>query len=286
MIISAPVAIKKFNGGQGMTAKKKAVEVVPKESKEIVPVQNSREVNAHSLIMAAIDKSVPVDVLERLLAMREKIQKEQAEIEFREAISHFQSECPIIPKRKEVYDKNGKLRYRYAPIEDIVKAVQPYLAKNGLSYDIDTEPVEHGIMVVLTVSHVAGHQKVTKFSAPIQSDAYMSDPQKWASASTFAKRYAFCNGFGILTGDEDNDATICDDSAHKQAEKPVEKPIEKPMTMDQAKILFRSSITREMLEKRAIAIAKNRFSPEELKELKIVYAEMVKHFTDENNLEV
>jgi predicted nucleic acid-binding protein len=267
-----------------MTAKKKAVEVVQKESKEIVPVQNSREVNAHSLIMAAIDKSVPVDVLERLLAMREKIQKEQAEIEFREAISSFQSECPIIPKRKEVFDKNGKLRYRYAPIEDIVKAVQPYLAKNGLSYDIDTEPVQGGIVVVLTVSHVAGHQKVTRFSAPIQSDAYMSDPQKWASASTFAKRYAFCNGFGILTGDEDNDATICDDSAHKPAqEKPAETPPAKQMTVDQAKILFRSAITREMLEKRALAIARTPFNPDEMKELKEVYREMVKHF--ENNSE-
>ena len=34
----------------------------------------------------------------------------------------------------------------------------------------------------------------------------MSDPQKYGGASTYAKRYAFCNGFGILTADEDLDA--------------------------------------------------------------------------------
>jgi hypothetical protein len=64
---------------------------------------------------------------------------------------------------------------------------------------------------------------------------------------------------------------------------PVEKPIEKPMTVDNAKILFRSSISREMLEKRAIAVAKNNFNTDEMAELKAVYKEMVSHF--ENNSE-
>ena len=34
----------------------------------------------------------------------------------------------------------------------------------------------------------------------------MTEQQAHASASTFSKRYVFQNGFGILTGDEDNDA--------------------------------------------------------------------------------
>jgi hypothetical protein len=34
----------------------------------------------------------------------------------------------------------------------------------------------------------------------------MTTPQKFASALTFAKRYAFCNVLGILTGDKDDDA--------------------------------------------------------------------------------
>ena len=35
----------------------------------------------------------------------------------------------------------------------------------------------------------------------------MSQTQVEAAALTFAKRYAFCNAFGILTGDEDTDAS-------------------------------------------------------------------------------
>src|SRR5262249_52436437 len=36
--------------------------------------------------------------------------------------------------------------------------------------------------------------------------AIMSQTQVVAAALTFAKRYAFCNAFGILTGNEDTDA--------------------------------------------------------------------------------
>ena len=40
---------------------------------------------------------------------------------------------------------------------------------------------------------------------PIDKDGFMNTPQKFASALTYAKRYAFCNAFGILTADEDDD---------------------------------------------------------------------------------
>src|SRR3990167_3791525 len=36
----------------------------------------------------------------------------------------------------------------------------------------------------------------------------MNAAQKVASALTYAKRYAFCNAFGILTGDADDDARL------------------------------------------------------------------------------
>jgi len=37
------------------------------------------------------------------------------------------------------------------------------------------------------------------------SNPLTTQPQLVAGASTFSKRYAFCNALGILTSDEDND---------------------------------------------------------------------------------
>jgi hypothetical protein len=167
-------------------------------------------VDPQQLIMMAIEKGTSVDVLERLMAMSDKIKKDYAEQAFREAMSRFQAECPVIQKKRKVFEKDSttKVRYRYAPLDDIIKVVQPFISKNDLSYDIETVTTldPSAIKVTVSVFHVMGHSKQTSFSVPVDTNAFMSAPQRWASAQTFAKRYAFCNAFGILTGDEDNDA--------------------------------------------------------------------------------
>lgn len=179
------------------------------ETKEI-ELNGNLNVNPQALIKIALEKNVAIDVLEKLLSMRERLQAEQAEIEFRESMSGFQSSCPVIVKHKEIMDKNGRVRYRYAPLDDIVKQIKPLFEQYGLSYDIDTQTTSNppGISVTVKVCHKLGHSKTTSFQVPVDKDSYMSEPQKWASAQTFAKRYAFCNGFGILTGDEDDDTVI------------------------------------------------------------------------------
>lgn len=162
--------------------------------------------SAEALISQAIQKNVPVETMERLLAMRRELKAEYAKEEYDKAMSAFQAECPIIEKTKVVMNKDGRtVRYKFAPIESIVKQVQPFLKKHGFSYSINAK-VNGGITIVCKVTHEAGHSEISEFSVPIEKDAYMNEQQKVASASTFAKRYAFCNAFGILTGDEDDDS--------------------------------------------------------------------------------
>jgi hypothetical protein len=63
------------------------------------------------------------------------------------------------------------------------------------------------IKVALTAKHTSGHSEVTCVELPLGNETrIMSQTQVEAAALTFAKRYAFCNAFGILTGDEDTDA--------------------------------------------------------------------------------
>jgi len=59
---------------------------------------------------------------------------------------------------------------------------------------------------VIIVHHDAGHEEESSFSVPIDTESFMNAPQKVGSARTFAMRYAYCNAFGILTSDEDDDA--------------------------------------------------------------------------------
>jgi ERF superfamily len=203
------------------------------ESREIVPVAMAE---GERILMAAIDKNVAVDVMERLLKMRADLRAESAKERFDEALSGFQGDCPIIKKAKVVYNKGGAgVRYRYAPLESIVEQVREPLKKYGLSYSITAEITPDAwIAVSCKLTHLAGHSETSTFRVPIDKEAYMNDQQKVASALTYAKRYAFCNATGILTGDEDDDSNTNtkDEGASGKSESAVPKrekaPVAKP----------------------------------------------------------
>ena len=156
------------------------------------------------LIALAIEKGVSVETMEKLLAMRRELKQEAAKEAYFKALGAFQAECPVIEKTKAVKNKGGSVVYRYAPLESIVEQVRAILTKHGFSYNTDTSQSEQELTVMCVSHHVAGHSETTKIAVPIGSD-YMTAQQMVGSARTFAMRYAFCNAFGILTGDEDTD---------------------------------------------------------------------------------
>lgn len=170
--------------------------------------------NAEALIAKAIEHAVPIETLERLLALRDKLKAESATGAFFSALSRFQTDCPIIPKTKtaKITSSAGSYTYSYAPLEVIVARVGPLLERHGLSYRFETNLEDRGDttwqVATCLVHHVGGHAESSTFRAPIDAKARMNDMQKAASAVTYAKRYAFCNALGIVTGDEDDDGHL------------------------------------------------------------------------------
>jgi len=171
---------------------------------KLVPVEQS----AQGLISQAIDKGVSVETMEKLMTLQERWEKNQAKKAFDEAISNFQKSCPVIAKTKKVLNKDGRtIRYQYAPLEAIIEQIKGILSDNSLSYKWEVENKENAIRAIAIVSHIAGHSETSSFEVPIDKEGFMTAPQKYASALTFAKRYAFCDVLGISTADEDTDAT-------------------------------------------------------------------------------
>ena len=162
--------------------------------------------DADAILMRAVESGADISALERLIALREKIQAEEAQRAYFAALSQFQAKCPPIPKRREVRDRSGGVRYRYANLEDIVSTIAPHLEQCGLSFTIKTEMNPEGLKAICEIHHVMGHKEVSTFWVPIDEDSYMNDAQKAGSANSYAKRYALMNALGILTADDDDDA--------------------------------------------------------------------------------
>jgi hypothetical protein len=177
--------------------------------KEIAVIEEKKSPDeVMSLLIQAVEQKLPVETMERLFSLREKIKSEKAKEEFTKSLSNFQMECPEIPKTKKVLNKDGKtIRYQYAPLETIIKKIKKPLSDNGLSYNWSVENSEGMIEAKANITHILGHTESSSFSVPIDKEGFMTAPQKYASALTFAKRYSLINALGISTGEEDTDAT-------------------------------------------------------------------------------
>lgn len=164
---------------------------------------------AGALIQQAIVSQSSVETLERLMAMRRELKAEKGREAYFVALADFQAECPTIVKAKAVLnkpEKGGGVRYRFAPLDVIVGATKELLRKHGFSYVIKTKQDKDTVTAILVAHHAAGHEEETSLTVPIDHEAYMTEPQKVAAALTYAKRYVYCDAWGILTGEEDNDA--------------------------------------------------------------------------------
>ncbi len=164
------------------------------------------ETAVNTFITAAIEKNMPVETMEKLFNLRKEVKAEFAREAFMKAMASFQKDCPVIEKKNGVKNRSGNEIYKFANLGDIVSQVKEVLAKNELSYDFTTEDLKDFLNVTCTVTHALGHSKSSSFKVPIGTEEYMTDVQKYGARLTFAKRYAFCNALGILTGDEDTDA--------------------------------------------------------------------------------
>lgn len=208
--------------------KTKAITVAP--TQQMTEAERPYQINAEVLIASGIEKGVPVETMERLLAMRKELKAEWAKEQYDLAMATLQGELPEIKKSTDVKDKNDKKRYGYAKLEHIVAQTKEPISRNGFSYKTEIENDDKFLTARCIVTHKFGHVEVSTFTVPISNEDHMTEVQKFGARSTFAKRYAFCNAFGIITADNDVDGDV----------KGKAKP--KPTSVDEIKEMIRESI--------------------------------------------
>ena len=152
------------------------------------------------LMQSAIEKGVDPDQLEKLMALQERWQANEARRAFSHAMADFQARCPTIMKSKKAD------RYTYAPLDTVLKTIRPHLGSAGLSVRFSTMMTESTVITAIcTVSHRDGHSEVSEFAACVDDKMHVNETQKMGSANSYAKRYALMNALNLVASDEDDD---------------------------------------------------------------------------------
>jgi len=166
------------------------------------PAMSLVGLDINALLTKAIDSKSAVEIIKELRTMALEDQQRAAKREFDRALAAFQSECPVIKKGKF----GAKKAYKYCPLDEMIPQVQPLLLKHRFSFTLSSSVEDGWVKAILELKHDAGHAEKSEFKVPVDGrNPMMNEQQRYGGAMTFAKRYAFCNALGIMTGDDDND---------------------------------------------------------------------------------
>lgn len=156
---------------------------------------------------AASDPNVDMDKMERLLAMKERMEAKEAEMAFNSALSRVQQKMGRIAADKT----NNQTRSDYASYGKLDKVLRPIYTEEGFSLSFGTKEAPEGTVgMVCYVSHSAGHTRT--YDANVPSDGkgakggdVMTKTHAFGSGTSYGMRYLLKMIFNVAIGEEDDD---------------------------------------------------------------------------------
>ena len=184
---------------------------------DIEPVRKSTAVATATpgyLLQLAVEQGADLDRLERLMALQERWEANEARKAYVAAMAAFKREPIDVYKSKVVgyRDRNDNLvGYSHATLSDVTDAVGPVLAKHGLSYRWNVDQ-SSAIAVECVLTHELGHSESIRMVAAPDASGKKNAIQQIASAVTYLQRYTLLAITGTSTKDYDDDGAGSGDS--------------------------------------------------------------------------
>lgn len=149
-----------------------------------------------------------VGAFEQLVKLSEHMEDRKAAKSASRCLRELQADAKHIAATKAVPDKQGNVKYRYAPYEEIMAQAQPLLTKHGFSARFSQKMEADRVTVTCVLMHDDGHSFTNDFTVRVGSGPpNASAPQADAGAGTTAQREAFCDALNIVRS-HDADARL------------------------------------------------------------------------------
>jgi hypothetical protein len=155
----------------------------------------------------AVTQGASMEVLEKLMALQERWEANQARKSFNDAVAAAKAEIPVITKNREGH--NSK---RYADFAAYARVVDPILGKHGLGYRFRTVQDDR-IHVTCILFHKAGHVEENTLAGPADATGSKNAIQAIGSTLTYLQRYSLTQALG-LAATEDDDGKAAGNGGH------------------------------------------------------------------------
>lgn len=183
---------------------------------------DDRAPNPMALIQTAVAKGCDAVTLEKLLAMQERLEANQARKAFVAALAAFKGNPPAIIKNKLV--EFGNTKYKHATIDNVCNLLDKALAEHGLSFRWETENLDKGLIRVSCIlTHELGHSERTSLQALPDGSGSKNPVQAIGSTVTYLQRYTLLAATGIAVQNTDDDGRAAGNEDPPLTDKQVEE---------------------------------------------------------------
>ena len=159
-----------------------------------------------SMIERAVDKGADVAMIEKLMELAERHDRNLGRRAFDQAIASAKAEFPEIRKNKTVdfSTAKGRTHYRHEDMAEIARAVDPVLSRYGLSYRYRTQQDGRSVTVTCILSHKDGYSEETTLSSAADESGNKNHLQAVGSAATYLQRYTLKMALGLAATEDDD----------------------------------------------------------------------------------
>jgi hypothetical protein len=176
------------------------------QSLAVIPAEMAIQPTATmNLMQYAISQGAGIDVIERLVALKEREEANEARKAFDSAMSQCKASMPRIVKNISV--TNGPLAGRkYADLWAAVDVLTPHLSKHDLSASWKiTKDEPNWIEVTCSIRHKLGHSESVSMGGPPDAGGAKNPIQARASTVSYLERYTLLAATGTAASGVDND---------------------------------------------------------------------------------
>lgn len=186
------------------------IDIEPTRSaREIVPrAESAGAVTPMHMLNQAVAQGANVDVLEKLMGLAERWERNQARKAFEAAITAAKAALPAITRNKAV-DFTGntgkRTNYRHETLDHVVETIRPVLEAHGLSFRFRTDVRDDGkVVVTCRIAHRDGYSEETSLPGPADVSGNKNAIQAIGSTVTYLQRYTLKAALGLAVSDDDD----------------------------------------------------------------------------------
>ena len=182
------------------------------------------QIGPMQLLQIAVAQGADIDKLEKLMALQERWEANEARKAYVSAMAAFKANPPDIFKTKQVAFND--VSYKHALLSDATEQIGRALSAHGLSATWKTEQSEGGMTrVTCIITHSQGHSESVSLQAGLDQSGKKNNIQALGSTVSYLERYTLFAATGLAAKDQDDDgakhedpqeqeqATITDDQA-------------------------------------------------------------------------